>query len=61
MPPINSKNYAMTPSVADLGLADSLNQQVEDETADAKKKKAALKGNSLNSPAVMTLGMDTMN
>lgn len=63
MPPLNSKNYALTPSVADLGLGDALQQQVEDETDEAKKKKAMLSKQSpfAGSQAVMALGLNTMS
>ena len=59
MPPTNSKN--LSGSVADLGLGDVLSQQVEDETANAKKKKALLAASPLagaGSQAVTALGLN---
>lgn len=59
MPPTNSKN--LSGSVADLGLGDVLSQQVEDETANAKKKKALLTASPLagaGSQAVAALGLN---
>lgn len=59
MPPTNSKN--LSGSVADLGLGDVLSQQVEDETANAKKKKTLLAASPLagaGSQAVAALGLN---
>jgi hypothetical protein len=54
MPPMNSKNYAISPAATDLGLGDMLSTQLEGETEEAKRKRL-LQQQRQASPAVMSL------
>ena len=40
MPPMNDKNVSLSASAQDLGLGQVLQQQLEDQSAEAKKKAA---------------------
>jgi len=55
MPPASMKNISLTPAGADLGLGQNLQQQVEDETDEARKKRMAMANGALFSPASMSL------
>jgi len=49
------KNASLSPAGTDLGLGQNLQQQVEDETEEARKKRLAMQNGSMFSPASMSL------
>lgn len=59
--PMGQKNLGLSPAVSDLGLGDQLVQQMQDLTAERRKKMdptqdaMAQSGASMMSPAVMAL------
>lgn len=55
MPPASMKNATLSPAGTDLGLSQNLQQQVEDETDEARKKRLAMANGNLFSPASMSL------
>jgi hypothetical protein len=42
MPPAGAKNTFLSPAATDLGLGDSLSQQLQDEEDERKRKQAQL-------------------
>lgn len=60
--PMGQKNLGLSPAATDLGLGDTLVQQMQDRAAEAKKKllnpdqqAMAQSGGGMMSPAVMAL------
>jgi hypothetical protein len=59
MPAISDKNMSLSPAAQDLGVGAQLQQQLEDQSAEAKKRAAqaaAMNKMGLSGPASQPLG-----
>ena len=51
MPPINPKNFSLSPAGADLGLSEQLGQQLDGMLTDEEERRKKLKEGQSNDPA----------
>lgn len=55
MPPTSGKNLSLAPAATDLGLGDQVQQQLEDQEAERKKKLLQMSKMPVYGPATQAL------